>query len=150
MQVIRQIRIHNESSNFCSLDPTDVQLLSSSSVNVWHFCHHLTVDPHSLWAAQDGGPTMESCICGALTSSFLTAPPAPNLTPTMIHSLHSSLHDLSREICHIYIYIHTHIWMGQAHSVIKAPALAGPSPWKAPPSAQNSDSLLLIQASLES
>ena len=110
MQVIRQIRIHNESSNFCSLDPTDVQLLSSSSVNVWHFCHHLTVDPHSLWAAQDGGPTMESCICGALTSSFLTAPPAPNLTPTMIHSLHSSLHDLSREICHIYIYIYIHIY----------------------------------------
>ena len=103
MQIIRQISTHNESSNFCSLDPTDIQLLSSSSVYVWHFCHHLTVDPHSLWAAQDGEPTMESCICGALTPSFLTPPPAPNLSPTMIHSLHSSLHDLFREICYIYI-----------------------------------------------
>ena len=105
MQIIRQISIHNESSNFCSLDPTDVQLLSSSSVYVWHFCHHLTVDPHSLWAAQDGGPTMESGICGALTPSFLTPPPAPNLAPTMIHSLHSSLHDLFREICYLSIYL---------------------------------------------
>ena len=176
MQIIRQIRIHKERSNFCSLDPTDIQLLSSSSVFMWHFCHHLTVDPHSLWAAQDGGKTVESCVCGALTPSFLTAPPAPNLTPIMIHSLHSSLHDFFKEwikslhhlhknppyhltkltlaifmcvcVC-IYIYIYIYIYRGQTHSGIKAHALAGPSPWKVLPSAQSSESLLLIQASLE-
>lgn len=144
MQIIRQIRIHNERSNFCSLDPTDIQLLSSSSVSMWHFCHHLTMDPHSLWAAQDGGKTMESCVCGALTPSFLTAPPAPNLTPIMIHSLHSSLHYLFREwikslhhlhknppyhltkltlAIFIYIYIYKFIYIGVRPILVSKPML---------------------------